>query len=80
MIYIFKLGYPAIVFTEEFCERSFARADITRHSDMLRFLCFCHYCRVLSRFIFSINPDPCEAIKNLRYQFFPVFNLFAGVF
>ncbi len=38
MIYIFKLGYPAIMFTEKLSERSFARTDITRYSDMLRFL------------------------------------------
>src|SRR5262245_34432747 len=50
VVYIFKLGYPAIMFTEQFGERSFARTDITRYSNMLRFLCFCHYYRVLSRF------------------------------
>ena len=44
MVYIFKLGYPAVMFTEELSERSFARTDIARNSDMLRFLCFCHYC------------------------------------
>jgi hypothetical protein len=55
MVHVFKVGDPFVVLAQHFGKGGFARADITRNSDVFWFLSFCHNC--LNSEFEIINPQ-----------------------
>ncbi len=68
MVNVFKLGYPFVMFTQQFSEGCFTCADISGNRYMLGFLCFCHGHRYNLQLIvpLKIYNSPYSSILNRK--------------